>query len=228
MASLCVSVVGVAAALAVVPEVRRAGRLNDIEAAQVITPFTDSLPANTEPVSSVDSTATAVMDTTMPPALASDSLFATVDSLAAAPAPVPQPPARTAESRQRRRLLGSHGLTVQWIGWDPADWGRARITESDGVLYLEGEQRGQRDQPGYVMKTDFLTISGRIVAVQDDGFTFERDIVTRSHYQSHSNGAECKRSGTFHFAARYGRQYWRLQEMQSPCDTATDYVDIYF
>jgi hypothetical protein len=23
------------------------------------------------------------------------------------------------------------------------------------------------------------------------------------------------------------RKYWRLQEMQSPCDTATDYVDIF-
>jgi len=41
-------------------------------------------------------------------------------------------------------------------------------------------------------------------------------------------GAECKREGRFTFKTKGGRKYWRLQEMDNPCDQATDYVDIYF
>lgn len=46
---------------------------------------------------------------------------------------------------------------------------------------------------------------------------------------SHINGGEpCVREGEMTFAITRKRKYWRLQEMQNPCDTATDYVDIYF
>jgi hypothetical protein len=36
------------------------------------------------------------------------------------------------------------------------------------------------------------------------------------------------RSGTFHFKATGKRRYWRMQEMDNPCDSVTDYVDVYF
>lgn len=42
-----------------------------------------------------------------------------------------------------------------------------------------------------------------------------------------NNGAPCKRDGTMTFAITGKRKYWRLQEMQSPCDETTDYVDIF-
>ena len=52
-----------------------------------------------------------------------------------------------------------------------------------------------------------------------------RDSTRVSHI---AGGAECRRHGTFHFATKVGRKYWRMQEMDNPCDDATDYVDIYF
>jgi hypothetical protein len=239
IASLCVSIVGVAAALAVVPEVRRAGRLSDSltpDVSQSISSFTDSVPSSafTEPAPTVDSTTTTATDTarlglsssaaTTFPSGSTESL---ADSLSPTETTVTQdPPARGPYSEQRRRLLGAHGLTLQWIGWNPADWGRARVTENGGELFLEGEQRGRRDDQGNVMRTDFLEISGRIVALQDNGFTFDGEIVTQVHYIA--GGAECKRTGTFHFVAYPGKRYWRMQEMSNPCDGVTDYVDVYF
>ena len=30
------------------------------------------------------------------------------------------------------------------------------------------------------------------------------------------------------FKTKAGRKYWRMQEMDNPCEAVTDYVDIYF
>lgn len=155
-----------------------------------------------------------------PSAILPQALSAAPGGTRPAPGPLERVPA------WRQELVGQHGLTLQWIGWDVADWGRATITERDGVLFLEGEQRGRRDDEGNVMRTDFVRISGRIVARQRNGFTFEGEVVTRVHYIA--DGAECRRQGTFHFVARPGKRYWRMQERDNPCDQATDYVDIYF
>jgi hypothetical protein len=138
----------------------------------------------------------------------------------------PSPGPRERIPARGQDLVGEHGLTLQWIGWDVADWGRATITERDGVLFLEGEQRGRRDEEGNVMETDFLRVSGRIVARQPNGFTLEGEVVTRVHYIA--DGAECRRRGTFHFVARPGKRYWRMQERSNPCDRVVDYVDVYF
>ena len=46
---------------------------------------------------------------------------------------------------------------------------------------------------------------------------------------SHINGGKpCAREGAMTFKITGKRRYWRLQEMNNPCDGVTDYVDIFF
>ncbi len=117
----------------------------------------------------------------------------------------------------RQMLLGRHMLSLQWISWDY--FGAATVTEKAGTLYLKGEQR----QKG---GTDFLEVDGRITRVDATEFAFVGRIVMQI---SHINGGQqCTRDGEFTFAIKGNRKYWRLQQMDNPCDTATDYVDVYF
>lgn len=122
----------------------------------------------------------------------------------------------------RARLVGEHMLTLQWLGWgDLSGAGKLVVEDAGDTLSMRGEQRGTGENAD-----DYLRIDGRIVAASRDGFVFEGEILTRVHYIA--NGSECRRSGRFTFKATGKRRYWRLQEMQNPCDTATDYVDVYF
>jgi hypothetical protein len=123
------------------------------------------------------------------------------------------------DTRARSMLLGRHRLSLQWISWDY--FGTANVTNRRGTLYLKGEQRGRGRG-----NTDRLTIDGRITSVSAREFKFDGKIVTRV---SHINGGEpCVREGEMTFRVTGRRRYWRLQEMDNPCDTATDYVDIFF
>jgi hypothetical protein len=46
---------------------------------------------------------------------------------------------------------------------------------------------------------------------------------------SHINeGKPCERTGILNFRITGKRKYWRLQQIDNPCDQAADYVDIYF
>jgi hypothetical protein len=119
----------------------------------------------------------------------------------------------------RAMLLGTHKLSLQWISWDY--FGTATVTNRAGTLYLKGSQRGRGDS-----KSDYLTIDGVITSVSAKEFKFSGKIVTRV---SHINGgAPCERDDDFTFRITGNRKYWRLQEMDNPCDGVTDYVDIYF
>ncbi|MFN6965101.1 MAG: hypothetical protein ACK4S4_15255 [Pyrinomonadaceae bacterium] len=116
-------------------------------------------------------------------------------------------------------LLGRHRLSLQWVSWDR--FGTATVTDRGGVYLLKGEQRGRGPSRG-----DHLTIDGRITSISAREFKFAGKIVTRV---SHINrGEPCVREGEFTFRITGKRRYWRLQEMDNPCDEATDYVDIYF
>jgi hypothetical protein len=65
-----------------------------------------------------------------------------------------------------------------------------------------------------------------IVSIDARQFVFEGTITTTI---SHINGGKpCVRQGDFTFKITGKRKYWRMQEMDNPCDEATDYVDIYF
>jgi hypothetical protein len=106
---------------------------------------------------------------------------------------------------------------LQWISW--SRFGRVHIDEVDGGLSVRGEQRDPKTG-------DYLTVDGHIIKVGLRRFTFDGEIHTRI---SHINGGRvCKRSGRMVFRATGKRKYFRLRQMDNPCDPVVDYVDIYF
>ena len=118
-----------------------------------------------------------------------------------------------------KMLLGRHMLSLQWISWDY--FGAATVTNSKGVYRIKGEQKGRGESSG-----DRLRIDGIITSIDTREFTFSGKIEMRvSHI---NNGEPCVRDGEYTFAITGKRRYWRMQQMDNPCDTATDYVDIYF
>ncbi len=121
------------------------------------------------------------------------------------------------DANAEKMLLGKHRLSLQWISWDY--FGAATVTGKNGVLSLKGEQK----QHG---GTDYLRIDGTVVSIDKNEFAFKGTIITRV---SHINGGEpCKREGEMTFAVKGKRKYWRLQEMDNPCEEVADYVDIFF
>jgi len=121
------------------------------------------------------------------------------------------------DANSKKMLLGKHKLSLQWISWDY--FGTATVTDKKGILYLRGEQkqRGGRD---------YLKIDGTITSIDKNEFTFNGTIIMQVSHNN--NGVACKREGKMTFAVKGKRKYWRLQEMDNPCDGVTDYVDIYF
>ena len=117
-----------------------------------------------------------------------------------------------------QKVLGKHMLSLQWISWDY--FGTCNITKDDkGVLHCKGEQLSREND-------DYLKINGTIEIVDANHLLFTGTIAMKINYIN--GGKECLREGTFDFKATNGRKYWRMQQMDNPCDTACDYVDIYF
>lgn len=119
--------------------------------------------------------------------------------------------------KAKNMLLGRHSLSLQWISWDY--FGAATVSNKKGVFYLNGRQKSRKD-------SDYVEVSGVITEINEKNFKFNGTVTMQI---SHINGgAPCERSGEMTFAITGTRKYWRLQEMKSPCDVTTDYVDIYF
>lgn len=122
-------------------------------------------------------------------------------------------------SSAARLLTGRHRLSLQWVGWD--HFGVAVVTNRRGVYSIKGEQKG-RGKKG----SDFVKIDGFVTSIDAKEFAFTGKIATQV---SHINGGKpCTRAGEFTFKITGKRRYWRLQQMDNPCDPVTDYVDIYF
>ena len=111
-------------------------------------------------------------------------------------------------------MLGQHRLSLQWISWEK--FGTATVVNNDGVLILKGSQH---------VGDEYLTVEGTVTSVFPKKFTMHGVIVTK--IDSINKGQPCKRSGDMTFAITGNRQYWRLQQMDNPCEAVTDYVDIY-
>jgi hypothetical protein len=123
------------------------------------------------------------------------------------------------DAKARQMLLGRHNLSLQWISWDY--FGTATVTNRGGTFHLKGSQRGRGAQKG-----DYVTIDGVITSIDAKEFAFSGKITTRiSHI---NNGEPCERDGEFTFRITGKRKYWRMQQIDNPCDEAADYVDIYF
>ncbi len=117
----------------------------------------------------------------------------------------------------KRKLLGKHLFSLQWISWNY--FGKANVTQKNGVYYLKGTQKSREND-------DYLEIDGVITEINSKNFKFDGKITTKV---SHINeGEPCVREGEMNFAITGKRKYWRLQEMQNPCNEVTDYVDIFF
>ena len=117
-----------------------------------------------------------------------------------------------------QKVLGKHMLSLQWISWEY--FGTCNITKDDkGVLHCKGEQLSREND-------DYLKINGTIEIVDANNLKFTGTIAMKIYHIN--GGKECLREGTFDFKATNGRKYWRMQQMDNPCDMACDYVDIYF
>ena len=127
----------------------------------------------------------------------------------------PASPVASPAAATRQLLLGDHLLSLQWISWD--HFGKATVSEHDGKLLVKGEQR---------KGDDFVMVDGTITEVLPRGFHFHGKVTTRVSYIN--KGQPCVRDGNFTFLASGARKFWRMQEINNPCDEAADYVDIYF
>jgi len=130
-----------------------------------------------------------------------------------------QEPTVVRDKKAKQMLMGRHMLSLQWISWDY--FGTAAATERRGVVYLKGRQDGRGQSKG-----DYVMVDGIVTEIDAKQFTFDGTVITKiSHI---NNGEPCERKGILNFRITGTRKYWRLQQMDNPCDQATDYVDIYF
>ncbi|HEY0198908.1 MAG TPA: hypothetical protein VGC19_10275 [Rhodanobacter sp.] len=120
----------------------------------------------------------------------------------------------------KQLLLGTHRLSLQWIGWDK--FGQVSIADSNGRLSMKGDQKSDEN-------SDYLHVDGIITQVDAQSFSFNGVIVMQ--VGDINGGKPCTRSGEMTFRKTGKRKYWRLKEMQNPCvaagDMTTDYVDVY-
>lgn len=120
-------------------------------------------------------------------------------------------------AKAKTMLLGKHKVSLQWISWDY--FGTATVTNKNGVFYLKGEQKERKG-------SDYLKVDGVITQIDAKEFKFDGTIITQiSHI---NNGEPCTRTGEMTFKITGKRKYWRMQEIDNPCDVAADYVDVYF
>lgn len=115
------------------------------------------------------------------------------------------------------QLIGKHKFQLHWISWNKwKDLADLSVTNRGGVYFVKGRQ----SKGG-----DYVEIDGKVLSVDAKEFMFSGKIVTRVSYKN--EGRPCERDGVMTFRITGKRKYWRLQEMQSPCDETTDYVDIF-
>ena len=135
---------------------------------------------------------------------------------AAARTPLP-PPTQVQDRPALERLLGSSGMSLQWISWTNTDRGPVDFRWAQKTLILRGEQRAIGG-PGHV------SVEGRIVRVAKNEFILNGTIIIN---ETPDAGRRCQKTGDWRFAVTQNRKYWRLREFEW-CDGLTDYIDIYF
>jgi hypothetical protein len=120
------------------------------------------------------------------------------------------------DPKEEDLLLGARQISLQWISWDY--FGTVVIEKKDGLIHLTGKQEQKNGE-------DYLTIEGVVVEVRERAFVFKGSVVTR--VSSSAGGKPCTREDRLTFRRTGKRRYWRMQQMENPCDGATDYVDVF-
>ncbi len=121
------------------------------------------------------------------------------------------------DARAARMLLGKHMFSLQWISWDY--FGTATVANAGGLYTIKAEQKGRGN-------TDFVRLEGEIRTISAKEFIMNGTIVTQVHHIN--DGDPCTREGEFTFKITGTRKYWRLQQMDNPCDPVVDYIDVFF
>jgi hypothetical protein len=121
------------------------------------------------------------------------------------------------DSAAATQLIGKHKFQLHWISWGKwKDLGDLVVINRQGTFGFKARQ---------AKGGDYVEIEGRVIKVEAKEFIFQGRIVTQVSYKN--EGKPCERNGEMTFRITGKRRYWRLQEMQSPCDETTDYVDIF-
>ena len=134
-------------------------------------------------------------------------------------AQTPAPSARTVvnDPFAATQLVGKHKFQLHWISWGKwKDLGDLVVINRQGTFGFKARQ---------AKGGDYVEIEGMVLKIETKEFTFQGRIVTRVSYKN--EGKPCERNGEMTFRITGKRRYWRLQQMQSPCDETTDYVDIF-
>src|SRR5690606_24793830 len=85
-------------------------------------------------------------------------------------------------------IIGSHPLTLQWIGWDHP--GTIDFYKEMDLIICKGEQLSKEND------TDFLKIDGIVEEIVNESeFIFRGTIITKVNYIN--GGEECVREGSF-------------------------------
>ena len=89
----------------------------------------------------------------------------------------------------RKKLIGRHFMSLQWISWDY--YGRAYVRNRKGVYTLKGTQKSRESD-------EFVKIDGVITEINRYNFKFNGKITTKIKHQG--GGQECVREGDMTFA----------------------------
>lgn len=131
--------------------------------------------------------------------------------------PAPSPKTVVNDPVAAAQLLGKHKFQLHWISWGKwKDLGDLTVINRQGTFGFKARQ---------AKGGDYVEIEGTVLRVEAKEFVFQGRIVTRVSYKA--EGKPCERNGEMTFRMTGKRRYWRLVEMQSPCDETTDYVDIF-
>lgn len=123
--------------------------------------------------------------------------------------------ARSSLLAAEQKLLGKHKFSLQWISWER--FGVAEVKRGRNGLEINAKQS---------LNGDWVTVRGTVEVIDERAFLVTGQIITKVYHIN--NGQPCERSGTYEFRATGNRKYWRMQQMDNPCDSATDYVDVFF
>lgn len=122
----------------------------------------------------------------------------------------------------RKRLLGQHRLTLQWLTERRPDEGEVTITNVRGAFRVKGIQEKEGDET-----KGLLTIEGTLTEASPKTLRLNGKVVTRVSFIRH--GEPCVREGDLEFTAVPEKKAWRLRPGANPCDPATtDQIDIHF